>query len=735
MTTDSWALTDDLPYAAVIAWLAVSVITLVVTALELKHRERHGLLIGVSGLAAAVLVGAAALRPLHVRRHAVNAGPRVIVLVDQSRRMLLPQGDGTRWQRAQAAVAELRRRYRGTRFEVLGFAEGPAKPMASGPAVELEVSGSDLVAALEGPAVVERPEAVVVVSDGRLVRPGPEDDLQSTRSLFGRTDVPLHSVRVTDRTPADASIRSVRAAGAAVAHQSVEVTIEVGCAGGIECDRVPVTVRELRQQREPSLLASGNVEVRDGIGRVKLPITLERAGSRVVEVSIETPPGDVIPENDTRLITFAVSRDRVRLLHVAGRPTYDVRALRVWLKSDRALDVVTFFILRTLDDDARVSSDEDELALIPFPVHELFTEHLASFDAVILQDIDAVQYEIAPHLHAIAEYVHRGGGLIMVGGASAFLGGSYGASALEAVLPSDLPQGAEPFDTARFVPRVTTVGRVAPVLRPLRELLDDRLPEMVGSNTLGAPREGALVLWEHPTRRTSAHGAEVAMPILSLMEAGDGRSVALGVDGTYRLVFSELGATVEGRAYAALYDGLLGWLMRDPRYESARIELDKSCVAGVAPELIVHGAPGLSGDIRLVVRTLGRESKTVFETKVSPQGTGRNVVSLGRLESGGYSIELRMGRAPPTRHDFACEAAGESWSDSRPDPERLERIAKATGGRSVSLGDVGALPMPRATEVSAERQTRPMLPAWAWSLAAAGMLATSWLARRRGGLR
>ena len=91
-----------------------------------------------------------------------------------------------------------------------------------------------------------------------------------------------------------------------------------------------------------------------------------------------------------KVITVAVARDRVRLLHVAGRPTYDVRALRTWLKSDASVDVVAFFILRTHTDNVHASPDE--LALIPFPVDELFTKHLPSFDAVVLQDFDAAPY-------------------------------------------------------------------------------------------------------------------------------------------------------------------------------------------------------------------------------------------------------------------------------------------------------------------------------------------------------
>ena len=99
-----------------------------------------------------------------------------------------------------------------------------------------------------------------------------------------------------------------------------------------------------------------------------------------------------------------------------------------------SLDVVAFFILRTQTDKAQAT--DDELALIPFPVHELFTEHLPSFDAVVLQDIDALEYQIYEHLGSLASYVRRGGGLIMVGGPTAFVNGHYAGTPLASVLPT-----------------------------------------------------------------------------------------------------------------------------------------------------------------------------------------------------------------------------------------------------------------------------------------------------------
>ena len=93
-----------------------------------------------------------------------------------------------------------------------------------------------------------------------------------------------------------------------------------------------------------------------------------------------------------------------------------------------------------------------------------------------------------------------------------------------------------------------------------------------------------------------------------------------------------------------------------------------------------------------------------------------------------------MGAAPPTRFDFACERGGPAWSDSRPDPERLARIAQASGGRAVSLGNIADLPVPEPILVAAERSSVPLLPGWGWTLLASLALGGHWYLRRRHGL-
>jgi uncharacterized membrane protein len=733
MSVSGFSMADDIGTSPAIVVAVLVVLGLSLLVLELRlARERGRLLVFGTGLLGMLLFAAAVLRPARITVHGMRVGPRVVVLVDQSRRLLIPTADGTRRKRALDVARGLGKSLDGARVSVLGFGEGPAAPLSlesDDPGGHLSTE-SDLRAALSSlvGGAGEHPEAIVVVSDGRLSTPT-EDAI--TKEQLGRLGVPVHTVDVERHAPKDASIRSIRAAGAAVAHQSLALTVEVGCSGGLSCRLVPVTVTELMSDVEPALLASGEAKIENGVGKVQLDVTLDRAGERVLQVAIESPEGDEIAANDSRLITLSVARDRVRLLHLAGRPTYDVRALRRWLKSDEAVDVVAFFILREGsqgEDDP--NADERDLALIEFPVNELFTTHLPSFDAVILQDIDAVRYKLAQHLPRLAHYVESGGGLIMVGGPSSFGGGKYSQTPLDSVLPVEQVPGGEDVDTTAFVPEYTEAGRAAPVTRGLRDLVGEELPAMHGTNLLGSARQGAIVLLEHPRLKVGL----TRMPVLALGEAGDGRSIALSVDDTHQLAFSEFAAGVAGRAYGALWDGLLGWLMRDPRYEAARVELAHECIAGEPATLRVTRLPGMTGKVGVAIERLGAKQGKKIEATAAPSTDTTVEVQLPALEAGGYTARVSIGAAPPTRHDFACERAGPAWADSRPDPERLERIAKVTGGRSVSHDDLGRIPVPKATEVAAERHVAPVLPAWAWSLASAVMLGAHWVARRRGGL-
>lgn len=728
----SWAFSEDLPRAATWVALGLGVIALLLLGVELRRRERWGIGIFLSGLLAVSLLLAAALRPVRVVSSGSVVGPRVIVLLDDSRRLELMDGDQSRRAAALQALGPLRQRYADARISLLAFGEGAPRSLdPESPSEGLgHTTSSDLVEALSslGAETGERPRAVVLLSDGRLTRPDSGAEGEALEQAWKGLRVPVHTVRTTDRAPRDASIRAVKAAGAAVAHQPIALTIEIGCDGGLACGDIPISVRELRQGIEPALLASGVAQIKDGKATVELKVTLDRAGDRILEVAITPPGADAIAANNRRLLSFNVARERIRLLHVAGRPTYDVRALRMWLKSDESVDVVAFFILRTDEDDTQTRSD-DELALIPFPVDELFNS-LPTFDAIVLQDIDAVRYGINPHLGRLASYVESGGGLIMVGGVASFAAGGYASTAIGRVLPVELNDVAQPLNAENFTPRYTRAGKAAPIVSAVRDLFGDELPSMPGANLVGAARKGSVVIWEHPSLRTE----NSPMPVLALGEYGDGRTIALTVDGTHRLGFSELAVRAAGRGYGALWDGLLGWLMREPRYESARLEVVGTCVAGRPAKLRLTTLPGNAGTLKLELSPLGPTTAPPLVKQASVGEDGVAEIDVGSLPAAGYVARARVGDAPATRQDFACEEGGDAWADSRPDPARMRAIASVTGGSSVSVDQIAQLPRADATRLATERHVSALLPAWIWSLLAALGLGAHWLIRRRGGL-
>jgi uncharacterized membrane protein len=753
LSTHIGAAADVPPWAGAVALcLALAWLTLLAYELRARGRERGGAGIFATGvLALAALVGAV-LRPARVTARESRIGARVVVLADTSRSMALDDDGHPRSEARDAAIASLRKASQDVRLDVLGFGEGPPTPLPSGvdaDGIGARAKRSDLGGALRALAAssTERPAAVVVVSDGRLDDPPEGAGDEALRGLGTTLGVPVDGIATTRDTPPDASVRRVSAAGAAVAHVPLPLRVEVGCAGGLTCDDLPVAARELREGGPPSLLASGIAHVVDGTAVLDLTVTLDRAGSHVVEVAITAPGGDRIPQNDRRLLTFQVARERVRVLHVAGRPTNDVRALREWLKSDASVDVVAFFILRTPGDDVRAS--QNELALIPFPVDELFSEHLPSFDAVVLQDIDAHEssYGLEKYLENIRNYVRHGGGLVMIGGQDSFVAGGYAGSPLAEVLPVMLDSSASAVsaDTAPFEPEWTPEGLSAPLLGPLRSVVGEELPKMPGTNVLGDLRPGGTALWAHPTR-TTRHGEK--MPVLAVGESGDGRSVALSVDGTWGLEFSQLGARTSGRGHGALWDGLLGWLMRDPRFEPAQLELADGCTAGLASTLRAHfvssagaavSAPGPAhpasgGSAQLDVTRLDASTPPLHLERPRAPQTSTIDFALPPLEAGAYTAKIRLPGGGTTKYDFACEAGGDEWADSRPDPARLKRLAEATGGAFVFAAQGASLAMPRPTVVSSERRVAPLAPPWAWSLAAAFLLSGHWLVRRRSGL-
>ncbi len=572
--------------------------------------------------------------------------------------------------------------------------------------------------------------AVVVVSDGAAT------DLAETLDLDG---LRVHAVRVGSEDLRDDSLVQVHADPVAFLRQQAKVRVVIRSWGGGGID-VPVTLREGNE-----VVTEVRVQVSDGgEAAVELPFTPRRLGRSVYRVSIPRADDDAVPENNERAFLVRVGRDRLRVLLVAGSPTWDVRFLRAFLKQDPSVDLISFFILRTASD--MPMAEPDELALIPFPTDELFREHLGSFDVVIFQNFDYGPYQMAGYLPRIRDYVKRGGAFAMIGGDKSFGSGGYASTPLEEVLPVDLPPAATPPSrlvvTDRFHPQpVAELAR-----HPLLALASDpeaslarwaSLPPLDGANVVRRARSGATTLMTHPRRR----GGQ-ALPVLVLGSAGEGRVLAFMADTSWRWGFTSGGLHGDASTFERFWDRAIRWLARDPSLEPARVTTDRERYGPEARVVVqaqlrdVSYRPFAAETARLALVDSAGEEMTAAEVVTDAEGRAEAVLRAP-LHEGAYRAVALRGDGVLCEEHFLVERGGRELADPRAAPERLQSLADHTGGRYVDapedapdLGRFDASLTRRRTLDEVAPFAHPMFVALA-----ALIFSLEWWLRRRRGLR
>jgi uncharacterized membrane protein len=459
-----------------------------------------------------------------------------------------------------------------------------------------------------------------------------------------------------------------------------------------------------------------------------------QTGEALYRVEVPVQASEAVATNNEAVFSVRVVRDRIRVLQVVGRPSWDGRFLRELLKRDPAIDLISFFILRSSWDDP--VADVDELSLIPFPVDELFGEKLDGFDLVLFQNFNFRPYGIQRHLGAVRRHVReRGGGLLVIGG-DLSLGSDYRGPELADVLPvvSDRAQRWSG-ETVRVA--ATEAGLRHPILRlgggrsDVASAIAQLLP-VEGVNVGLSPKAEAQVLLE---TADAEH-----RPLLVASEQGQGRSLLLATDGTWRWSLPMAGAGRSPRAYERFWENAIRWLVRDPRSELVLLESDRRSIgSGESVEVRVHvRSEGYEAEPGVEVRVEVRDAAgaLLVEEAAETDGDGVARVSLAPERPGllAVSASTERGSAGPLfleRVDATRELA-----DASVDVGVLEALATATGGSVRRVDeDFPRLPFARDREVRVESASvRPLWRTWwAWSLVA-GLFSVEWWLRRRWGL-
>ena len=160
-------------------------------------------------------------------------------------------------------------------------------------------------------------------------------------------------------------------------------------------------------------------------------------------------------------------RDRLRVLLVSGEPHAGGRTWRNLLKSDSAVDLVHFTILRPPEKQDGVPVEE--LSLIAFPTRELFLEKIEDFDLIIFDRYKRRGILPAVYLDNVANYAMGGGAVLVAAGPDFASADSIYRSPLSLILPAE--PSARVLEEA-YRPAVTDLGRQHPVTSGLEGAAD-----------------------------------------------------------------------------------------------------------------------------------------------------------------------------------------------------------------------------------------------------------------------
>ena len=452
----------------------------------------------------------------------------------------------------------------------------------------------------------------------------------------------------------------------------------------------------------------------------KFEAPLDRPGPTIIELEVEERANELTARNNVAVLPITAIRDRLRVLLISGEPHPGERVWRNLLKSDPAVDLVHFTILRPIEknDGTPIS----ELALIPFPQDELFIEKLSEFDLLIFDRYTYRGVLSSYHFDSISRYVDQGGAVLIASGPEYNSGASLATRLnLSFILPA-LPAGKEVQGPYR--PELTQTGARHPV-------------------TADLPEQSFWGRWMRIMPVTKLRGETLmsgpdASPLLILDRTGEGRVGLFLSDHVWLWARGFDG----GGPHTELLRRTSHWLMKEPELEEEALALigekqsllvHRRSLSAAAPQVMVTLPSGSVVDVPLQETSPG-----LFEGRIDNAERGLYRAQSGELFAIG---EVGLAAAPEFQNVISTS-------------EHLAPLMDATGGgafrlrpRAGTSPDAPSLPAIRSLRSRTQTKSgsswagivkrdasridtirdRPLTSPYFWLILIAGALLMAWL--------
>lgn len=452
----------------------------------------------------------------------------VLVLVDRSS----SQNIGSRNDQTDAAISQLRNRF------------------ADDPGIELRIedvpgeTDTLMFAALDrllGGIPRERLGGVVMITDGQI------HDIPASVDL----GAPLHALITGREDEHDRRLQIRQTADYGIVGKNADFMVEAidrSLAAGS-----PISVRMLQEDgTERNLTLPANEPY-----RVTIPVA--HAGPVIAELRMDENPDETDQTNNRLILETTGVRDRLRVLLLSGEPHPGERAWRNLLRADPGVDLVHFTILRPPEkgDDTPIN----ELALIPFPIRDLFEVRLRQFDLIIFDRYQMRGVLPSHYLEKIVDYVKWGGAALVVAGPEYVSPDGLSNTVLGDLMPL---RATGRVIEQPFVAHVNAAGRIHPVTAPIAGSINN------------PPRWGR---WYRQIETRDADNGVMTLltgadqlPLLSLRRVEEGRAAMLSSDQMWLWQRGHDG----GGPIAELLRRLSHWLMKEPALDENTIATKRS---------------------------------------------------------------------------------------------------------------------------------------------------------------
>ncbi len=457
---------------------------------------------------------------------------------------------------------------------------------------------------------------------------------------------------------------------------------------------------------------------------VDIPVQIQHPGPEIVQLSVSKLPGEVSTVNNATAVQINGVRDRLRVLLISGEPHPGERTWRRLLKSDPAVDLVHFTILRPPEkDDLTPLSD---LSLIAFPVRELFQEKIEQFDLIILDRFQNRGLLPLPYLGNIAQYVRLGGALLLSVGPEFAGPATLASTPIASVLPA-LPAQAGAVEDGAFRARLTPLGE----RHPVTEGLPGANPP---DDPAKAPTWGSWYRHIAPTdvRGQTLMTAPDGSPLLVLDEEGKGRVAMLLTDQIWLWSRGHEG----GGPQAELLRRVAHWLMKEPdleadaltaRISEGRLHVERrSTDPAPAPPVTITGPDGRSQTQALLPSLPGRAIADVAAPSPGVWKVSDGTRTVEAVAQAANPLEMEDLRATATSLQGIADGSGGGvhWMGDGPQPE-VPELRRTEPGRPASGGGWMGFARRHDYVVTGVNST-PLLPAWAALPLLLGLLLVAW---------